>query len=74
MEIIKTGVSCDRQITLQIINNNLWQEPCVEGDITLSSERKNSPATLKFSVIKDDKLNFQEGNAVKLIVDGKNIR
>ena len=58
---------------MQIINGKLWQEPCIEGDITLETSRKASPGVLKFKVIKDDNLNFQEGNPVKLIVDGVNL-
>lgn len=62
-----------KKITLQIINNDFWQEPCIEGDITLETERKNSPGTLKFKVIKDSALNFQEGNPVKFMVNDENI-
>lgn len=43
--------------------------PQVEGEITLTSERKGSPATLKFTVVKDDVLNFTEGNLVVLKVN-----
>lgn len=61
-----------RNITLQIINGDLWQEPCVEGEITVEWQRKGSPGILKFKVLKDTKLNFQEGNPVKLMIDGVN--
>lgn len=62
-----------KKVALQIINGSLWQEPCVEGDITLETERKGSPGTLKFKVLKDDVLNIQEGNPVKFMVNDKNI-
>lgn len=62
-----------KKITLQIINGDLWQEPCVEGDITLETERKGSPGVLKFKVIKDGILNFQEGNPVKFMVNDINV-
>ena len=62
-----------KKLTLQIINGDLWQEPCVEGDITLSSERKGSPGTFKFKVIKDTTLNIQEGNPVKFMVNDENV-
>lgn len=62
-----------KKITLQIINGDLWQEPCIEGDITLETERKGSPGILKFKVIKDSKLNFQEGNPVKFMVNDTNV-
>ena len=61
------------KITLQIINGSLWQEPCVEGNITLETERKGSPGILKFKVIKDVALNIQEGNPVKFIVNDTNV-
>lgn len=62
-----------KKITLQIINNDLWQEPCIEGDITLETERKGSPGILKFKVLKDGILNFQEGNPVKFMVNDTNV-
>lgn len=68
--IVNTNALLRRRITIQIINGKLWQEPCVEGDITLETSRKTSAGLLKFKVIKDENLNFQEGNPVKLIVDG----
>ena len=33
-------------------------------------ERKGTPGKLEFTVIKDGVLNFQEGNPVKLTVNG----
>ena len=47
--------------------------PVIEEGITLDWERKGSPGKLKFSCIKDDALYFQEGNAVKLAVDGTDL-
>lgn len=47
--------------------------PAVEEGITLDLERKGSPGKLKFSVVKDDVISFQEGDAVKLAVDGTDI-
>ena len=44
--------------------------PIVEEGISLSWDRKSSPGKLKFSVVKDSVLSFQEGDAVKLSVDG----
>lgn len=54
---------------LLIKNGNTYYMPQVEGEITLTSERKGSPATLKFTVVKDDVLNFTEGNLVVLKVN-----
>lgn len=56
-----------------LIQNDKIYLPIVEGDITLSYERKNTPGTLKFNVMKDDLLNFQEGNPVRLRVNGQNV-
>lgn len=54
---------------LLIKNGNTYYMPQVEGEITLTSERKGSPATLKFTVVKDVVLNFAEGNLVVLKVN-----
>lgn len=62
----------NRGIELLIQNDRIYL-PAIEGDITLSYERKNTPGTLKFNVIKDTELNFQEGNPVRLRVNGKNM-
>ena len=43
--------------------------PVVEG-AKLSWERKGTPGKLTFSVVKTPGLNFQEGDPVKLTVDG----
>lgn len=47
--------------------------PSVEEGITWSTERKGSPGELKFKVFKDEKLNFTEGDAVRMYVDGVNV-
>lgn len=44
--------------------------PSVEEGITWEVERKGVPGKLSFSVIKNDSIDFQEGNAVYLKVDG----
>ena len=56
-----------------LIQNDKIYLPSIEGDITLTYERKGSPGTLSFSVIKDSVLNFQEGNPVRLRVNGKDM-
>ncbi len=57
------------RVEILIKNGNTYYMPQVDGEITLTSERKGSPATLKFTVVKDDVLNFTEGNVVLLKVD-----
>lgn len=58
------------KVDLIIQNDSTIYYPIVEEGISLSWDRKGSPGKLKFSVVKDSVLSFQEGNAVKLTVDG----
>ena len=58
------------KVDLIIQNGSTIYYPIVEEGINLSWDRKGSPGKLKFSVVKDSVLSFQEGNAVKLTVDG----
>lgn len=60
-------------VELLIQNGNKVYIPMVEEGITWSTERKGSPGQLTFNVLKDSIINFTEGNAVRLKVDGKNI-
>ena len=56
-----------------LIQNDKIYMPAVEGDISLAYERKGSPGTLTFNVMKDGVLNIDEGNPVRLRVNGKNV-
>lgn len=56
-------------LNIRIINGNTSYEPVVVGEVKLSTERYGSPGKLTFEVVKDEKLSFQEGNAVQLYVD-----
>lgn len=58
------------KVDLIIQNGSTIYYPIVEEGISLEWDRKGAPGKLKFSVVKDDVLSFQEGNAVKLTVDG----
>lgn len=60
-------------VELLIQNGNKVYIPIVEEGITWSTDRKGSPGQLTFNVLKDSIINFTEGNAVRLKVDGKNI-
>lgn len=60
-------------VELLIQNGNKVYIPVVEEGITWTTERKGSPGQLTFNVVKDDILNFTEGNAVRLKVDNKNV-
>ena len=57
-------------IELLIQNGSTIYYPVVEEGVSLTLERKGTPGKLEFTVIKDGVLNFQEGNPVKLTVDG----
>lgn len=58
------------KVDLIIQSSSTILYPIVEEGISLSWDRKGSPGKLKFSVVKDSVLSFQEGDAVKLSVDG----
>lgn len=47
--------------------------PAVQEGITWSTERKGCPGQLSFKVVKDDVLDFTEGDAVRLKVNGANV-
>lgn len=65
-------------IELYINNGNISTKfdasALCEGEITLTSQRRGSPASLNFNIARDipqgDKINFAEGNNVSLIVNG----
>lgn len=60
-------------IELIIQNGDKLMEPAVEEGIFWETPRKGVPGKLTFSVVKDQALEFQEGNAVRMKKDGKNI-
>lgn len=60
-------------VELLIQNGNKVYIPIVEEGISWTTERKGSPGQLTFSIVKDDLINFTEGNPVRLRVDNKNI-
>jgi hypothetical protein len=45
----------------------------VLDDIRLTWERQGAPGKLEFKVLKDDVINFQEGNPVRLKINGQNM-
>lgn len=48
-------------------------QPAVEDGIKWTTERKGSPSILNFNVVKDSKINFSEGDPVRLKYDNKNV-
>ena len=57
-------------IELLIQNGNTIYTPLVPEGLTLDLERKQT-GKLTFSVVKDEIINFTEGNSVSLKVDGQ---
>lgn len=60
-------------IELLISSGGKLYQPIVEEGIQWATERAGSPSTLKFTVIKDQDISFQEGDAVRMKVDGANV-
>jgi hypothetical protein len=60
-------------LELIIQNGDRLMEPVVEEGITWETTRKGVPGKLTFSVLKDEALKFEEGNAIRFKKDGKNI-
>ena len=60
-------------IELLISHNGKLYQPLVEEGIQWTTERSGSPSTLKFTVVKDQDIAFQEGDAVRMKVDGQNV-
>ena len=60
-------------IELLIEHNGKLYSPVVEEGITWATERKGCPSELQFNVLKDDVLDFTEGDAVRLKVDNKEV-
>ena len=60
-------------IELLIQHNETLFQPMVEEGITWTTERAGSPSILKFNVIKDGTINFAEGDAVRMKVDGQEV-
>ena len=60
-------------VELLIQNENKVYAPVVQEGITWDTERKGSPGKLTFTVIKDQDINFTEGNPVRLVVDGEKL-
>ena len=63
----------DVNAELLIQHGNKVFAPAVQEGITWSTERKGSPGELTVKVIKDDVVEFTEGDAVRLKVNGSNI-
>jgi hypothetical protein len=60
-------------VELLIQHGNKVFIPAVQEGITWSTERKGCPGQLQFKVLKDDIISFQEGDAVRMKVNGVNV-
>lgn len=58
---------------LLIENKNVIYEPNVKEGITWVTQRKGSPSELKFTILKDEIINFVEGNVVSFKIDDKEV-
>lgn len=56
---------------LRIFNQGVTYQCAVEEGVTWETGRRKTVGTLKFTVLKDEALNFQEGNPVTFRYDGK---
>ena len=59
-------------IELIIEHNNVIYEPVIKGSISIKSVRKGEPSTLTFSLLRDDVIEYEEGDPVRVKVDGVN--
>lgn len=51
------------------VSGNKVYKPIVQEGIEWTTERRGSPGTLKFNIIKDDVIRFNEGDAVRLKIN-----
>lgn len=61
----EAGVTYINRTTLQINRDGTLYEPAVLDDFELTMERKGVPSKLTFTLLKDEKVNFVEGDAVR---------
>ena len=72
MTELKTTIDSQGVELLIQSSSNLYQ-PIVEDGIQWTTERAGSPSILKFTVVKDETIEFQEGDPVRLKVNGENV-
>ena len=58
-----------KEVRIEIQNGKKGFTPALLDGVTLETERKGAPGKLNFSVLDDGKLDIEEGNPVRLIVD-----
>ncbi len=60
-------------VQILIQNEGAIVEPAVVEGIQWTTERKGTPGKLTFTALNDGNLDIEEGNAVKMMVDGQNV-
>lgn len=65
-------MSNERTISVTLTHGSTTYKPVVIGDVTVEWTRFGSPGKLKMTVIKDSTLKIENGDCVRLVVDGKN--
>ncbi len=65
-------MSNERTISVTLTHGSTTYKPVVIGDVTVEWTRFGSPGKLKMTVIKDSTLKLENGDCVRLVVDGKN--
>ena len=58
---------------LLIQNGNTVYEPVIQDEVTWTTERKGAAGKLEFKVVKDNIINFEEGNPVAFRVNNTNL-
>lgn len=53
------------KVEILIQNGSTVYEPVTQEDVTWETERKGVPGKFTFKVLKDDSINFQEGNPIR---------
>ena len=60
-------------IEVVIQNGDTLYMPSTENEITWETVRKGSPGSLKLNILKDQVIDFQEGNPIRVKVNGVNV-
>lgn len=60
-------------VEIQIKNNGLTYVPVISGNVVWTTERTGTAGKLTFTVVKDNIIDFQEGNVVVMKIDGKEV-
>ncbi len=63
----------DNPYELHIVNNGVDYQPIITDEVVWTTEWRDTAGKLEFSILKDDNLNIQEGNAVMFLKNGTGI-